>query len=122
MDATALIILALIVAWAGRTIYQGYAESNAPPLTFAETEHGIREPICPTCQTRLVTMTRPSHNALAGMIAWVFIIAGAFALIAVNWLAGLIAILVGVVINLSGKGSETVLACPSCQRDVRRLG
>ena len=121
-DYFALLVLVMVIAWAANAIYSGYRDSTAPPLTLIDNGNGMKEPVCPDCKTRLVTMTRRTESVLVGLVAWVFMLGGGAMLLFVHWLAGLVAILLGVVINSAGKGDETVLTCPSCQKDIRRLG
>lgn len=114
-------LLAVIIAWVGRLIYQGYKESTAPPPTLIDDGTGIKVPVCPYCNTRLLSIARKSNSLLAGVFAWAFILAGLLITFAVNWLAGLLTLLVGVVISILGKSTGTFLSCPSCQVDIRQL-
>lgn len=114
-------ILVVVLAWLSYQIYQGFKAESAPPLTMADNGHGLKEPICSACQARLVTITRDVRGTLGGLVAGVFILGGLVALVLVNWLAGLVAMLLGVVIYAASKRRETVLHCPSCRTDVRRL-
>ncbi len=122
MDTGLGIILFLIVgAWIAHILWRGYQDENRPPMRLADNGHGTKEPICGRCQTRLLAVQRQSNSLAAQLIAWLFILGGLIALIAVNWLAGMISILLGVVIYRTGKHSETVLTCPACGMDAKRL-
>ena len=57
------VVLVAVLAWVGNVIYQGYKAEKAPPLTLADNGHGMKEPICPACQARLVTITREVRGA-----------------------------------------------------------
>jgi hypothetical protein len=110
----------LILGWVGYIIAQGYMRENAPPLTMADNGHGVMEPICPECNARLVTITRSTGSGIAGGLALVVGLAG-FVLFLFNWIAGGIVLILAILINMAGKGKKTVLACPSCQTDIRTL-
>lgn len=120
-DRMGWFVLVLVLAWAGNLIYQGYKRETAPPLPMADNGMGMKEPVCPACRARLVAVSRVSRGALAALVGWTLIVVGVLALIAVSWLAGLLVMLVGVVVLIAGKSNETVLMCPACGVDVRRL-
>lgn len=120
-DAFGWVVLALVLAWVGFTLFDGYRRETAPPLPMADNGHGMREPVCPTCQARLVTVTRASRGPVAGLFGWGVVVAGALLAMALNWLAGLLVLLLGAVVLLAGKTQATVLMCPACGVDVRRL-
>lgn len=119
-DAIGWVVLAMVLAWVGFTMYEGYRRETAPPLPMADNGHGMREPVCPTCQARLVTVTRSARGPVAGLLGW-GVIAGAMLAMLFSWLAGLLLLLLGVVVLLAGKTQATVLMCPACRADVRSL-
>lgn len=114
-------ILIVVLVWAGKSIYEGYRRETAPPLPLMDNGHGLMEPVCPTCKARLVTVQHKDGGGLATVISAAVILAGVVVLVGVNWLAGLVMILLGVVIHHAGKSTRTVLTCPVCRAEVREL-
>lgn len=115
------VIAALVAAWVLNLIYQGYKNEMAPPLPMVDNGHGAKEPICPTCAAKLVTVTRKGGIGLTGVIGWLVLFSGLLVLLAINWLAGGGMLIVGILLVILGKSTETVLTCPACGKDAKRL-
>lgn len=115
------LILLLLIAWAGNLIYQGYRKETAKPLPMKDMGNGVMEPICPQCHARLVSLQRKEHSVLASAISWLLILSGAFMVLFVHWIAGLIAVAIGIIVNATGHSQSTVLTCPACGVDAKTL-
>lgn len=109
-----------LLAWAGWQIYQGYLNEQRPPLTLRDNGSGIMEPVCAHCQTRLVSVNRKTGSGAAGLFALLIGLVGIVVFL-FHWLAGLVVIGLAVLINHAGKGQETVLTCPACGQEAKRL-
>lgn len=115
------LIFALVAIWIVYIIWQGYqAEATKKPITLKDGGQGIMEPVCPQCQARLVTVTRPASNWAADVFSMIFGLAGVV-LILFNWIAGGITLILAIIIALAGKGKTTVLTCPACGQDARTI-
>lgn len=114
------VILALVAAWIGNMIYQGYQEANAKPLPMADIGNGVKEPICPACSSRLVTITRSGDVGLTQIVGWLFVVGGLVAFL-INFLVGGLLILIGAALIAIGKSKATFLSCPACGKDAKRL-
>jgi hypothetical protein len=107
------------LAYFGYAIWQGYTEAEKPPLPMMDPGSGILEPVCPHCKARLVLVQRKSGGGLAGVMALLIGLAGVFALF-FNWIIGLVAIILAVLISMAGKSQRSVLACPA-HGDIKTL-
>jgi hypothetical protein len=115
------VLLLGVFAWVVYVMAHGYRDETRPPLTLMDNGSGMKEPVCAQCATRLLRIDRPSRNLLVQLIAWIFILVGLLVLVAVNWLAGLLSILLGAVFNAASKRTTSVLTCPACGLDAKRL-
>jgi hypothetical protein len=114
------VILALVGAWIANIMYQGYKDATAKPLPMADIGNGIKEPICPACSSRLVTVTKDGDVGLTQIIGWLFVVGG-FVAFLINILAGGLLVLIGAVLVAIGKSKATFLSCPACGKDAKRL-
>ena len=115
------IIASLVIAWVVGIIYRGYQESTSAPLPLRDNGHGAMEPVCPHCSTKLVTVTRKGGIGLTGVLGWLSLLAGAAVFLLFNWLAGSVVVIVGILLVMLGKSTETMLTCPACGKDAKRL-
>ena len=111
----------LILAFVGYKIWEGYHEEMRPPPLMVDNGHGAKEPVCAHCSTRLVVLTRNSSVGFLSIVGGLVAIVGVGVLILVNWLAGGVMILIGVLVAHLGKSTDTVLTCPSCGKDAKTL-
>lgn len=115
------IILLIVLAWAGYAVYQGYRKETAPPLPTVTTGDGLKVPICPHCSTRLITMERHAHGAIASVFGGLVFALGLIFMLLAHLVGGLVILAVGVLIILAGKYRHTVITCPACGKDARSL-
>lgn len=114
------IIGGIVLAWIVYELYKGYQQENAPPLPMVETSPGVREPVCPHCRAKLVTLTRSGGVGFVGILAWL-VIAGGCVAILINWIVGGILLIIGILLAMVGKKKTTVLTCPACGKDAKTL-
>lgn len=80
----------------------------------------MKEPICPHCQARLVTVTRNNNSGIVATLAILVGMSG-LVLILFHWIIGGIVLIIALLINAASKGKQTVLTCPACRTDARIL-
>ena len=119
-DSTGYVILAMIVAYIGFRIWEGYKRETAKPLPLRDAGNGIMQPVCPRCHTGLVMLQRKDGSGLAGVLA---LLVGLFGLVLllINWIAGGVVIVIALLINMAGKSTANVLTCPACGHDAKTL-
>lgn len=108
-----------VLGWMVYTIWQGYQAENAPPVPLADNGNGAKVPICPKCSTVLITSTRKSTGFIGYIGAIVAITGGIMFLFAP--IAGLLVAAFGLLVYALGKRHQTLLTCPACGHDARRL-
>lgn len=105
---------ALLLAWIGWSIWQGYRDEQKPPIPLRDGGNGIMEPVCPACHARLVTVTGQARGGLSTLFTVLFAGIGVLLLFLFNWLAGALVLIVAFLIGLSGRRQTTSLQCPAC--------
>ena len=119
-DSAGYVVLAMILAWIGFRVWEGYQRETAKPLPMRDGGNGIMEPVCPRCQSRLMPVQRKQGGGVAGVLA---LLVGAFGavLLIYNIIAAAVVIVVALLINQAGKSFCTVLTCPACGQDAKTL-
>ncbi len=110
---TGVIVLAIIAIWVGYQIRKGYLEEINPSVEMRKDEVGLMVPVCKKCQARLVAVTKSTGSGVASFIAVVIGIFG-IGILFFNIILGILVFIVAILIGMSGRGSETILKCPSC--------
>jgi hypothetical protein len=117
------IIGAIMIAVVLYPIWQGYRQESSPrppSIELQDDGHGIMEPVCPHCRTKLVSITRQTESWIAAILALLFGLVGVVLLL-FNWIAGGVTLILAIIINMVGKGKQTALTCPVCGKDARIL-
>ena len=120
MDHLGYIVALLLLAWAAWHIYQGYLAEQHPPLTLRDNGHGLMEPVCPHCQARLIVVERKTSSGLVGLAALLLGLLGVTAFL-FNWVVGSVVLILALLLNGAGKGRQTVLTCPACGSEAKRI-
>lgn len=118
-ETGAALVLALLIAWIGQVVWQGYRAESAPPLPSVDNGHGGKIPVCPRCSTILAT-TQDSSTGLIGYLGALIAIIGAAVTI---WLGvpGLLVLGLGLIVYSLGKQRVSMLQCPACGHIAKRL-
>lgn len=115
-----LLIILMVAAWVVNIFLGGYKDATAKPLPMRDNGHGAMEPICPACSAKLVVLTRKGGMGLTSVIAIFLALIGVIVLL-FHWLAGFVVLILAVLLGMAGKNTETVLTCPACGQDAKRL-
>jgi hypothetical protein len=114
-DSLGYVILLAMLAYFGFQGWRGYIEAQKPAAPLRDIGNGVMEPVCPYCNSRLVTINRRGGLGFLGLVAILIGVIG-FVLLLVNWISGAIVLILAVLLRMAGKSSQTVLTCPSCGR------
>lgn len=120
MDQTmGLIVFGLVAAWLVYMVYQGFNAETSPKMVLAESDNGLKVPVCASCRVPLVATTQ-REGGLASLVGGLLLLIGFVALF-FSLIGGLVLLAVGLIVNVAGKRQVTVMKCPSCGVSAQRL-
>lgn len=108
------LLVGLALAAAAWWLWHSWPRDQDAAIDLVDDGHGIMQPVCARCHTRMTPVTRRNSASLAGVLAILLGLIGLLVLLFSNWLAGLAIIIVAIVLDLAGRGQHTRLVCPAC--------